>query len=104
MPGTVPLRPLPTAERLAGEREGEIAMETTTRSAAPSIRNQVSSEEWEARVNLAAAYRLVALYGWDDLVFTHISARVPGAEHHFLLNPYGMMFDEVTASSLIKVD
>ena len=64
----------------------------------------VSEEEWQARVDLAAAYRLVALYGWDDLIFTHISARVPGAKHHFLLNPYGMMFDEVTASSLVKVD
>src|SRR5260221_1735156 len=69
-----------------------------------TIREQVSAEEWQARVDLAAAYRLVALYGWDDLIFTHISARVPGAEHHFLLNPYGMMFEEVTASSLVKVD
>src|SRR6267378_7094127 len=65
---------------------------------------QVSEPEWQARVDLAAAYRLVALYGWDDLIFTHISARVPGTEHHFLLNPYGMMFEEVTASSLVKVD
>ena len=56
------------------------------------------------RVDLAAAYRLVALYGWDDLVFTHVSARVPGPEHHFLINPYGMMFEEITASSLVKVD
>jgi ribulose-5-phosphate 4-epimerase/fuculose-1-phosphate aldolase len=56
------------------------------------------------RVDLAAAYRLVAHYGWDDLIFTHISARVPGPEHHLLLNSYGMMFDEVTASSLVKVD
>jgi ribulose-5-phosphate 4-epimerase/fuculose-1-phosphate aldolase len=69
-----------------------------------SVRQQVSEQEWRARVDLAAAYRLVALYGWDDLIFTHISARVPGAEHHFLLNPYGMMFDEVIASSLVKVD
>src|SRR5882762_5550035 len=69
-----------------------------------TIRDQVSAEEWQVRVDLAAAYRLVALYGWDDLIFTHISARVPGAEHHFLLNPYGMMFEEVTASSLVKVD
>jgi len=69
-----------------------------------SIRDQVSEAEWQARVDLAAAYRLVALYRWDDLIFTHISARVPGEEHHFLLNPYGMMFDEVTASSLIKID
>jgi len=69
-----------------------------------SIRDQVSEAEWQARVDLAAAYRLVALYGWDDLIFTHISARVPGADHHFLLNAYGMMFDEVTASSLVKID
>ena len=63
----------------------------------------MTESEWQARVDLAAAYRLVALYGWDDLIFTHISARVPGEEHHFLLNPYGMMFEEVTASSLLKV-
>jgi len=69
-----------------------------------NMRELVSAEEWQVRVDLAAAYRLVALYGWDDLVFTHISARVPGPEHHFLINPYGMMFDEITASSLVKVD
>jgi ribulose-5-phosphate 4-epimerase/fuculose-1-phosphate aldolase len=63
----------------------------------------VSSEEWKIRVDLAAAYRLVAHYGWDDLIFTHLSARVPGPEHHFLLNPYQLMFEEVTASSLVKV-
>ena len=68
------------------------------------IRDLVSPEEWQVRVDLAAAYRLVAHYGWDDLVFTHISARVPGPEHHFLINPYGMMFEEITASSLVKVD
>jgi ribulose-5-phosphate 4-epimerase/fuculose-1-phosphate aldolase len=67
-------------------------------------REQVSPEEWQTRVDLAAAYRLLAHYGWDDLIFTHISARVPGPEHHFLINPYGMMFDEITASSLVKVD
>src|SRR5258708_1797438 len=71
---------------------------------ASTIRDQISEPEWQTRVDLAAAYRLVALYGWDDLIFTHISARVPGTEHHFLLNPYGMMFEEVTASSLVKVD
>lgn len=71
---------------------------------ASNVRSQVSAEEWKARVDLAAAYRLVALYGWDDLVFTHISARVPGPEHHFLINPYGMMFDEITASSLVKIN
>jgi ribulose-5-phosphate 4-epimerase/fuculose-1-phosphate aldolase len=76
-----------------------------TAVAKPStIRDQVSAEEWQTRVDLAAAYRLVALYGWDDLIFTHISSRVPGPEHHFLLNPYGMMFDEVTASTLVKID
>ncbi len=69
-----------------------------------SVKESVSKEEWQTRVDLAAAYRMVAYYGWDDLVFTHISARVPGPEHHFLINPYGMMFDEVSASSLVKVD
>jgi ribulose-5-phosphate 4-epimerase/fuculose-1-phosphate aldolase len=69
-----------------------------------TVRDNVSAAEWQARVDLAAAYRLVALHGWDDLIFTHISARVPGPEHHFLLNAYGMMFDEVTASSLVKID
>ncbi len=64
----------------------------------------VSEAEWQARVDLAALYRLVAMNGWDDLIFTHISARIPGPEHHFLINPYGMLFEEVTASSLVKVD
>jgi ribulose-5-phosphate 4-epimerase/fuculose-1-phosphate aldolase len=72
--------------------------------ATASLRERVSADEWSARVDLAAAYRLVAHYGWDDLVFTHISARVPGPEHHFLINPYGMLFEEITASSLVKVD
>ena len=75
----------------------------------PSVQDQVSPEEWQRRCELAAAYRLVRLFGWDDLVFTHISARVPvakGAEdpHHFLINPYGFLFEEITASSLVKVD
>ena len=70
----------------------------------PSLRDQVSEEEWAVRVDLAAAYRLVALYGWDDLIFTHLSARVPGPEHHFLINPYDLMFEEITASSLVKID
>ena len=76
----------------------------TTSAEEPGVKARVSAEEWETRINLAAAYRLVALYGWDDLVFTHISARIPGPEHHFLINPYGMMFEEMTASSLVKVD
>ena len=69
-----------------------------------SLKGQVSEEEWKVRVDLAALYRLVALYGWDDMIYTHISARIPGPEHHFLINPYGMFFDEITASSLVKVD
>src|SRR5918912_1478911 len=70
-----------------------------------STRNPAIRElEWEQRVNLAACYRLVALYHWDDLIFTHISVRVPGPEHHFLINPYGMLFEEITASSLVKID
>jgi ribulose-5-phosphate 4-epimerase/fuculose-1-phosphate aldolase len=69
-----------------------------------SVRKQVSDEEWQVRVDLAACYRLIALYGWDDLIFTHISARVPGADEHFLINAYGLLFEEMTASSLIKVD
>jgi len=70
----------------------------------PSRKNEVSPEEWQARVDLAAAYRLVAAFKWDDLVFTHISARVPGRHDQFLINPYGLTFEEITASSLIKVD
>jgi ribulose-5-phosphate 4-epimerase/fuculose-1-phosphate aldolase len=77
---------------------------STSKAIVPSVRESVSDEEWQARVDLAAAYRAVAMYGWDDLVFTHISARVPGPDHHFLINPYGMLFEEITASSLVKVD
>ena len=70
----------------------------------PNRRGEVSPAEWNLRVDLAAAYRLVAAFKWDDLVFTHISARVPGSVDAFLINPYGLMFDEITASSLIKID
>ena len=70
-------------------------------SAAPTLRGKVSAEEWQARVDCAALYRLVALHGWDDMIFTHISLRVPGPEHHFLINPYGFLFEEITASSLV---
>src|SRR6187455_3079974 len=69
-----------------------------------SVRSRVGEAEWRQRVDLAACYRLVARQGWDDLIFTHLSARVPGPEHHFLINPYGMLFCEITASSLVKVD
>jgi ribulose-5-phosphate 4-epimerase/fuculose-1-phosphate aldolase len=70
----------------------------------PPMEGKVSEAEWAIRVDLACAYRMVAYYGWDDLIFTHLSARIPGPEHHFLLNPYNLMFEEVTASSLVKVD
>lgn len=70
----------------------------------PSLKDMVSADEWRLRCDLAACYRLVAAYGWSDLVYTHISARIPGPEHHFLINPYGLLFDEITASSLVKVD
>src|SRR5271155_2306662 len=80
---------------------GAKLMLTMTKQQSPnSVRNRVAPEEWEQRVALAAAYRLVAHFRWDDLIFTHLSARVPGGDHHFLINPYGMTFDEITASSL----
>ena len=69
-----------------------------------TVREQVTAEEWQLRVDLAACYRLIAMHGWDDLVFTHVSARVPGPDEHFLINAYGMLFEEMTASSLVKVD
>ena len=69
----------------------------------PSVRERVSKEEWEMRCDLAAAYQLAALYKWTDLIYTHFSARVPGTEY-LLINPYGLMFDEITASSLVKID
>src|SRR5512132_4361460 len=84
-------------------RRGETAMSHALPSI-PSRRHEVSAEEWRTRVDLAAAYRLVAMFKWDDLVFTHISARVPGRHDEFLINPYGLMFDEITASSLIRID
>ncbi len=79
-------------------------MATASATINSSLREKVSAEEWQSRVDLACAYRLVAHYGWDDLIFTHLSARIPGPEEHFLINPFGLMFEEVTASSLVKVD
>lgn len=79
-------------------------MTAHTTTTLPSVKDRVSAAEWQTRLDLAACYRLIAHYGWDDLIFTHISARVPDSDHHFLINPYGMMFEEVTASSLVKVD
>ena len=79
-------------------------MNTSTNTSTTSLKNKVSAEEWQTRVDLAACYRLVAHYGWDDLVYTHITAKIPGAEDQFLINPYGMMFAEITASNLVKID
>ena len=73
-------------------------------TATATVRNSVSAEEWRTRVDLAACYRLVARYGWDDLIFTHITAKIPGTDNHFLINPYGMLFEEITASSLVKIN
>lgn len=73
-------------------------------TAAQDYSREMSEAEWQTRVDLAAAYRLVDLFGWTDLLGTHLSARVPGEGHQFLINPYGLLFEEVTASSLIKVD
>lgn len=83
-------------------------MTSTTTSAddfhIPSLRGQVSEAEWQTRVDLAACYRLIELFGMSDLVFNHVTARVPGTEDEFLINPYGLMFDEITASSLLRVN
>jgi ribulose-5-phosphate 4-epimerase/fuculose-1-phosphate aldolase len=68
-----------------------------------SAKEEITKAEWAVRVDLAALYRLVAPKGWDDMLDTHISGRIPGPEHHFLINPYGMMFEEITASSLIRI-
>ncbi|MFW9267747.1 class II aldolase/adducin family protein [Pseudomonas sp. NR3] len=78
-------------------------MSVASLQSAAGIRDQVSAAEWQTRVDLAACYRLIALHGWDDLIFTHISAKVPGTEE-FLINPYGLMFQEITASNLVKID
>ena len=83
----------------------QTAMQTaTSMDSTSSVHHNMSEQEWQMRVNLAACYRMIASYGWDDLVFTHISARVPGTEDEFLINPYGMLFEEITASSLVKVN
>src|SRR5439155_25705880 len=77
---------------------------TPMNDAHPSTAVMLSAAERQQRIDLAACYRLVAQFGWDDLIFTHISARIPGPEHHFLINPYRMSLDEISASSLVKVD
>lgn len=71
---------------------------------ANSVRDQITEAEWQTRIDLAAAYRLVAERGWDDLIYSHLSARVPGEDNHFLINPFGFYFDEIDASSLVKIN
>ena len=71
--------------------------------ATPSVKDRVSAEEWDTRVDLAACSRLAAHYRMTDLIYTHISARVPGPEHHFLINAFGLTWDEISASTLVKV-
>jgi ribulose-5-phosphate 4-epimerase/fuculose-1-phosphate aldolase len=73
-------------------------------SQVPSVKFKVTPEEWQTRIDLAAAYRLIAMNRWDDLVFTHVTAKIPGTDNQFLINPYGMLFEEITASSLVKID
>src|SRR5580700_11428461 len=103
-----PMRPGLEPDRLrAREPQGGRAMSDQGKhdqGKPVSVKGKVSDVEWRTRIDLAAAYRLVAAYGWDDLIFTHISARVPDSDHHFLINPYGMLFGEVTASNLVKID
>ena len=90
--------------RLSQEELGFMLGTTRQTHSTSSVHQNMSEQEWEMRVNLAACYRIIASYGWDDLVFTHISARVPGTEDEFLINPYGMLFEEITASNLVKVN
>src|SRR5271155_6171092 len=87
----------------ATTRDGGTTMDTLETGLAARPRH-VSPEEWAVRVDLAACYRLIAHFGWDDLVLTHNSARVPGTTDQMLINPSGLMFNEVTASNLLKVD
>src|SRR5271168_4976359 len=81
--------------------ETKMSASATTAS---STRSNIDPNEWAARVDLAACYRLVALYDMDDIVYTHISARVPGSPDQFLINRFGTMFEEITASSLVRID
>jgi ribulose-5-phosphate 4-epimerase/fuculose-1-phosphate aldolase len=91
------------ARRLDGEAVKECDM-PGKKDNGESLAGRVSEEEWQLRVDLAAAYRMIAHLGWDDLIFTHLSARVPGPDKHFLINPFGLLFEEITASNLVKID
>lgn len=93
---------LPAAQLPSRIREGKQSMQRTAQAAA--VPAHMTDAEWQTRVDLAACYRMIAMFGLDDLIYTHISARVPGPEEHFLLNPFGLLYEEVTASNLVKVD
>jgi ribulose-5-phosphate 4-epimerase/fuculose-1-phosphate aldolase len=97
-------RTFPIRARIPASAAGPLRHDQETPMRIPSLREVVTAEEWQLRCDLAAAYRLVAAFGWTDLIFTHLTARLPGPEHHFLINPYGLAFDEITASSLVKID
>lgn len=101
-PITPPIGPKPDGAAISADMVA--ALPNLMTATAALYGDSGSDVEWRARVDCAALYRLIALYGWDDMIFTHISMRIPGPEHHFLINPYGFMFDEITASSLVKVD
>src|SRR2546422_6879314 len=101
---SVPLRDGVSNDRIpTTRRQGGLGMDTSTHSI-PPLHDKVAPEEWAVRVDLAACYRLVSRYGWGDLGFPHISARVPGTQDHFLINPYGPFFDQSTASSPVQID
>ena len=95
-----------SAQEQSAEAIGQTTIHVPDPAGLPSLKGKVSDEEWRLRCDLAATYRLTALYGWDDLIFTHISVRCPdeGGAPRFLINPYGVLFDEMTATSLVKVD
>jgi ribulose-5-phosphate 4-epimerase/fuculose-1-phosphate aldolase len=95
------LTPARTCPKLYGKED--LVMPEALKLATPSVRDRVSAQEWETRVDLAACYRLAAHYRMTDLIYTHISARVPGPEHHFLINAFGLLWSEISASTLVKV-
>src|SRR6476620_3067591 len=108
--GTQAARDLPATLATAGRRANRSDAMTVTKLSSTqakkrtSLKERVSEAEWKVRTDLAAAYQLAVVYGWTDMILTHFSARVPDAENQFLLNAYGLMFDEVTASNLVKID
>jgi ribulose-5-phosphate 4-epimerase/fuculose-1-phosphate aldolase len=93
-----------TGVRVAAGQEGAAAPDSAGWRPDPTVRHRVSAAEWQARVDLAACYRLMAVHGMTEMIANHISVAVPGTDDQFLLNPYGLLYDEMTASSMVKVD